>query len=426
MQLQHKIVAGLFGIFMLLLAPVALANLLSPGSAVKTEYMETQRTSTIYSLIGDHVIPVGEVKPGQLIQVAPMNAEYYEITFGRGTGFIDKHDVAKSQKKHEIRDSLSELKNPLSNQNLITKKPTKVYLAANNKSEVFALLEENLRYPIIAKLKDSLNNTWFEVKIGDRQGYISEFDSEIDNGIPILTYHHLLKNEENKRFLNTSTTTSDVAFSNQMTYLQRAGYSTISMYQLEAYLNNRINLPGKVVVLTFDDGLKSVYRYAYPVLKMYGFQATAFIISSRIKRYPQKWNPNFLQFMSISELNTIRDVFDIQSHTHFLHRIDGNRRPILLSRSLHNIEFDFEHARRALLQFNPNVFYLSYPFGGYNQNAIQAAKNMGLHMAVTTVQGKAKPGDNLYTLKRLYILRTDSIQTMAERIANKPTVLAAK
>ncbi|BBI91213.1 poly-beta-1 6-N-acetyl-D-glucosamine N-deacetylase [Serratia symbiotica] len=42
-------------------------------------------------------------------------------------------------------------------------------------------------------------------------------------------------------------------------------------------------------------------------------------------------------------------------------------------------------------------------------------------MAVTTVQGKVKPGDNPYTLKRLYILRTDAIHTMtmADRIANQ-------
>lgn len=245
-------------------------------------------------------------------------------------------------------------------------------------------------------------------------------DCEIDNGIPVLTYHHLLKNEENKRFRHTSTTTSDVAFSNQMTYLKQAGYDTISLYQLEAYLKNQINLPGKAIVLTFDDGLKSVYRYAYPVLKDYGFRATAFIISSRIKRHPQKWNPDSLQFMSVSELKQIQDVFDVQSHTHFLHRTDGNRQPILLSRSLHNIEFDFERSRRALSQFNPHVLYLSYPFGGYNQRAIQAAQDAGFHLAVTTVQGKVKPGDNPYTLKRLYILRTDSIQTMADRIANKP------
>lgn len=419
MQPQHKIAAGLLGIIMSLLAPAALADLLSQDSAVQAEYMEVQRNSEVYSLIGEHVIPVGEVKKGQLLQMFPADAEYYELKFGHGIGFIDKDDVRAISKTRKVKDDLGDLNKPLTNQNLITQRAINVYTAADNKSEIFGVLEENLRYPIIGKLKDRLNNTWYEVNIGDRLGFVSDLDCEIDNGIPVLTYHHLLKNEENKRFRNTSTTTSDVAFSNQMTYLKQTGYDTISMYQLEAYLNNQINLPGKVVLLTFDDGLKSVYRYAYPVLKDYGFRATAFIISSRIKRHPQKWNPDSLQFMSISELKEIQDVFDVQSHTHFLHRTDGNRQPILLSRSLHNIEFDFEHSRRALEQFNPHVLYLSYPFGGYNQKAIQAAKDAGLHMAVTTVQGKVKPGDNPYTLKRLYILRTDSIPTMAERIANK-------
>jgi peptidoglycan/xylan/chitin deacetylase (PgdA/CDA1 family) len=417
----------LLGIFMSLIAPAALANLLSEGGAVKPEYMEVQRDSEVYSLIGEHVIPVGEVKQGQLLKVFPAVAEYYEFKFGHGTGFIDKNDVrgvSKSRKK--IKDDLGELNKPLTNQNLITPRPINVYTAADNKSEIFGVLDENLRYPIIGKLKDPLNNTWYEVNIGERLGYVSELDGEIDTGIPVLTYHHMLKNEENKRFRNTSTTTSDVAFSNQMTYLKQAGYDTISLYQLEAYLNNQINLPGKAVVLTFDDGLKSVYRYAYPVLKAYGFRATAFVISSRIKRHPQKWNPDALQFMSISELKEIQDVFDIQTHTHFLHRLDNKRRPILLSRSLHNIEFDLERSRRALSQFNPHVLYLAYPFGGYNQNGIQASKDAGLHMALTTVQGKVKLGDNRYTLKRLYILRTDSIPTMAERIANKPGKLVTQ
>lgn len=426
MQPQHKIVAVLLGIFMSFSVPSALANLLSEQSAVQADYMEAQRNSEIYSLIGDHVIPVGQVKKGQLLQVFPAEAEYYEFKFGNGTGFIDKEDLRSVGKSRKVNDSLGELNKQVTNQNLITQKPINVYTKADSDSETFGVLEENLRYPIIGKLKDRLNNTWYEVNIGQRLGYVSEQDCEIDNGIPVLTYHHLLKNEENKRFRNTSTTTSDVAFSNQMTYLKRAGYDTISMYQLEAYLNNQINLPGKAVVLTFDDGLKSVYRYAYPVLKNYGFRATAFVISSRIKRHPQKWDPNSLQFMSISELQEIQDVFDIQSHTHFLHRTGPNRKPILLSRSLHNIEFDFERSRRALEQFNPHVLYLSYPFGGYNQSAIQAAKDAGFHIAVTTVQGKVKPGDNPYTLKRLYILRTDSIPTMAERIANTSGALVTQ
>ncbi|PVZ83348.1 hypothetical protein C9426_26560 [Serratia sp. S1B] len=419
MQSQQKIIAGLLGIFISLLAPTAFAVLLSQDSTVKTEYMEVERDSEMYSLVGDHVIPVGQVKQGQLLQVFLADAQYYEFKFGHGTGFIDKVDVHPISKSRKVRDDSAELSKQPPNQHLITSRPTRVYSIPDDQSEVFAVLEDNLRYPITGKLKDRLNNTWFEVNIGDRLGFISGQDSEVDNGIPVLTYHHMLKNEENKRFRNTSTTTSDVAFSNQMAYLKQAGYDTITLYQLEGYLNNQINLPAKVVALTFDDGLKSVYRYAYPILKANGFRATSFVISSRIKRHPQKWNADALQFMSISELDEIKDVFDIQSHTHFLHRTDGNHQPILLSRSLHNIRIDFERSRRALEQFNPYIYYLAYPFGGYNQNAIEAAKEAGFHLAFSTVRGKVKPGDNIYALKRLYILRTDSIASMAERVANR-------
>ncbi|BCU91912.1 polysaccharide deacetylase [Yersinia pseudotuberculosis] len=409
-----------------IMIPTTQADLLPNVEVTPPKYMMTERDSEVYSLVGEHVIPVGEIKEGQLIQVTPVIAEYYEFKFGNGTGFIDKDDLREINKAQKNNDMLGDLNKPLPNQNILTMREAKVYLAADVRSEQFAVLAENLRYPLVGKLKDRLSNTWYQVNIGDRLGYVSSADAEIDNGIPILTYHHMLKNEENKRFLNTSTTTSDVAFSNQMAYLKQAGYDTISLYQLEGYLNNKINLPAKVVVLTFDDGLKSVSRYAYPILKENGFRATAFIISSRIKRHPQKWNPDSLQFMSIAELKGIQDVFDIQSHTHFLHRTDNRHHPILLSRSYHNIIFDFERSRRALAQFNPHVIFLSYPFGGFNQTAVNAAKNAGFHLAVTTMQGKVKPGDNPYTLKRLYILRTDSIPTMAERIANQPGSVAVK
>lgn len=69
MRPQYKLAAGLLGILMSLVSPVSLANLLSEDSAVKSEYMEAQRDSEVYALVGEHVIPVGEVKRGQLIGV---------------------------------------------------------------------------------------------------------------------------------------------------------------------------------------------------------------------------------------------------------------------------------------------------------------------------------------------------------------------
>ncbi|KGI83578.1 xylanase, partial [Exiguobacterium mexicanum] len=149
-------------------------------------------------------------------------------------------------------------------------------------------------------------------------------DVALDKGIPILTYHHILQDSENKLFRETSTATSVEAFSEQMNYLKQAGYQTLSLQDVEDYLNKSANLPGKAVVLTFDDGLKSVYRYALPILRQNHQQATLFVISSRVKTHPEKWSADSLQFMSKQEIKDSQDVFNIQSHTHFLHRLDNH------------------------------------------------------------------------------------------------------
>lgn len=392
----------------------------SVAAALPTRYMQTTEDAAIWARVGNKTMTVGNLRAGQIIAIEPDVEDYYTFSFGFGKGFIDKGHLEPVQGKQRVEDGLGDLNKPLSNQNLVTWKDTPVYNAPDIASAPFGMLAENLRYPVINKLKDRLNQTWYQIRIGERLAYISALDAQPDNGIPVITYHHILRDEENTRFRHTSTTTSVRAFSNQMTWLRDMGYTTLTMYQLEDYVHNRANLPARAVVITFDDGLKSVSRYAYPILKQYGFKATAFIITSRIKRHPQKWAPKSLQFMSVSELEEIKDVFDFQSHTHFLHRVDAHRRPILLSRSYHNILFDFERSRRALAQFNPHVLYLSYPFGGYNATAVQAASDAGFHLAVTTVKGKVKPGDNPMLLKRLYIMRTDSLETMSRLISNQP------
>lgn len=412
---MSRLIAFLF----LLLTGSASAAIISE-QAVPARYLQTTEDADIWAQVGDRVITVGNIRAGQIIGVVPSEEDYYAFRFGFGSGFIDKGHLGTVTGNKRVQDSLGDLNKPLSNQNLITWQDTPLYNAPDKTSPQFGTLAQNLRYPIIDKLKDRLNQTWFQIRIGNRLAWVSSLDAQEDNGLPVLTYHHILHDEENTRFRHTSTTTSVRAFTNQMTWLRDQGYATLSMYQLEGYVRNRMNLPARAVVITFDDGLKSVSRYAYPILRQYGFKATAFIISSRIKLKPQKWDPKSLQFMSVSELNGIRDVFDVQSHTHFLHRVDDARHPILFSRSYHNILFDFKRSRRALAQFNPHVLYLSYPFGGYDDKAVKAANDAGFHMAVTTVRGKVKPGDNPFLLKRLYILRTDSLETMSRLISNQP------
>ena len=198
----------------------------SVAAALPARYMQTTEDATIWAQIGNKTVTVGNLRAGQIIAIEPGGEDYNTFSFGFGKGFIDKGHLEPVQGRQRVEDGLGDLNKPLSNQNLLTWKDTPVYNAPDVGSAPFGMLAENLRYPVINRLKDRLNQTWYQIRIGERLAYVSALDAQLDNGIPVLTYHHILRDEENTRFRHTSTTTSVRAFSNQMTWLRDKGYTT--------------------------------------------------------------------------------------------------------------------------------------------------------------------------------------------------------
>ena len=93
--------------------------------------------------------------------------------------------------------------------------------------------------------------------------------------IPILTYHRFAENCSSPMCMPKNT------FKLQMRYLKENGYHVITAEELLAFLEYRQGLPQKSVLITMDDGYRSVYNVAYPILKEYGFPATLFIYTRR-------------------------------------------------------------------------------------------------------------------------------------------------
>lgn len=158
-------------ILLLLVSGGASASLTSQ-QGLPAQYMQTTEDAAIWAQVGNAVVNVGNVRAGQILAVFPAAADYYEFRFGFGTGFIDK-EHRKVQGKQRVEDSLGDLNKPLSNQNLITRKDTPVYNAPSSGSAPFGTLSANLRYPILNKLKDRLNQTRFQIRIGNRLAWIS-------------------------------------------------------------------------------------------------------------------------------------------------------------------------------------------------------------------------------------------------------------
>ena len=71
-------------------------------------------------------------------------------------------------------------------------------------------------------------------------------------------------------------------FELQMRYLKENGYHVVTPEELLAFLEYRQGLPKKSVLITIDDGYRSAYNIAYPVLKKNGFTTTLFNYTSFI------------------------------------------------------------------------------------------------------------------------------------------------
>lgn len=74
---------------------------------------------------------------------------------------------------------------------------------------------------------------------------------------------------------------SPQSFEKQIKYLSR-NYNILSLDRLVEYIEQGRNIPEKAVVITFDDGYKDNYRYAYPILKKYHAPATIFLTTGHI------------------------------------------------------------------------------------------------------------------------------------------------
>ena len=66
-------------------------------------------------------------------------------------------------------------------------------------------------------------------------------------------------------------------------------YRVIPLNELCRDLTNRDPMPSDAVVITFDDGYRDNYRYAYPILRKYGVPATIFLATGHIDTHRLFW-----------------------------------------------------------------------------------------------------------------------------------------
>lgn len=193
--------------------------------------------------------------------------------------------------------------------------------------------------------------------------------------VPVLSYHDLSLTESNRM------TVSQAMFEQQMRLLKEKGYRVVSMDQFFDFLEFKSTLPPKAVVITIDDGWRSVYEIAFPILKKYGYPATLFIYTDIILDIPKNLSWALLQEMANQEI-------DIQCHTKSHHNLTVAGKRQSFKDYFANLEKELSASKDLIKKkLNREVKYLAYPYGDTNSLVIELAQKLGYRGAFTIKRG---------------------------------------
>lgn len=219
----------------------------------------------------------------------------------------------------------------------------------------------------------------------------------------ILAYHMV-----DSRFDWGITRVTPQQFRQQIEFAQNRGFT---FQTISEYLSNG-NDHSKRIAITFDDGYKSIYDYAFPILNQFGIKATLFVIPGFVgQRNTWDVNIGWLKFNHLDWCG-IKEMHDAgwEIGSHGMSHRDLTR--------LGHRELDYElHASKMLLErrIGSPVHVISYPFGNANSRVCEASDKHGYHAGV--VMGKKiRNVPEQFAVPRIGLYLLDSLKIFEQKI----------
>lgn len=203
---------------------------------------------------------------------------------------------------------------------------------------------------------------------------------------PILMYHCVIPNADSANRIAVT----DKAFERQMRFLRERNYNLLPLEELAGYILRKEKIPPRSIAVTFDDGYKDNYIYAFPVLKKYRIPVTIFIILDDVGL------PHKLNWQEIKEM---QDSGLVVFGSHAL-----GSEPLINIKSSQQLRreiFDSKKILQERLGCEAGIF--SYPEGRFNREIRNLAIEAGYKIAVATNPGRDYANDDIFALKRLRI-----------------------
>ena len=209
------------------------------------------------------------------------------------------------------------------------------------------------------------------------------------SSISVINYHYVVNEEETKE-CRQNICLRDYQYDEQMKYLKDNNFYTATMEDLDLWIDKKINLPEKTVVITIDDGWYLPRNIE--ILEKYNLHATLFLIGHLA-------SPDAYRSESI----------EIHSHTWDMHNLGEcpiGRGGAILCKDKNKIIEDLKKSSDSL----GGSKYFAYPFYEYNDHAIEALKEAGFTMAFAGGGRRVVQGEDKFKIPRFGISNTDTLE----------------
>lgn len=228
--------------------------------------------------------------------------------------------------------------------------------------------------------------------------------------VTVLIYHRFGEDRY------PSTNISIAAFREQLVYLRDNNFQVIPLAELVDRLKQGRALPEKGVVLTIDDGYKSVYHRAWPVLKEFGFPFTVFLYTRATEN--RHWD--YMTWEQVRELQ--EQGVDFQDHGYGHHRMALPHKGMEQGQYRSWIREDMEKSLELLTrELGTRPRFFAAPYGEYNNTVLDLAEEVGYEALLTQDSGSVSDHTDPMQIPREAILgfewaSLDHFKTVLERV----------
>jgi len=228
-------------------------------------------------------------------------------------------------------------------------------------------------------------------------------DPNYSLAVPILMYHYLSEPPAYADAIRLNLSVTPTLFEEHLAYLQAEGYETISLETLYLAMTEQRSLPEKPIILSFDDGYRDAYEYAFPLLKKYDYTATFFVFTQPIDTY----NIDFLTWEMITEMHEAGMEFGSHSYTH----------PDMRNRDVDFLIYQILGSKEAIeARIGKPVKFFCYPSGKYDQQVIDVLASANFWGAVTTRWGSHYSFANRFEMSRIRMNGGDTAVNLAAKL----------